>query len=349
MIEVPTYLVVAVVSGYLCYLFVPLVKKYCLEKNLYDMPGPRKIHETPMPRLGGVAIYAAYFLGLLPGLLLLPVIWHNYYWHIIGIFLGGTVIFIMGVVDDLKELRPTSKLLWEVIAALIVILFGVRLEILNIPFFKLITLGFWGIPLTLLWLVAMTNTINLIDGLDGLAAGVSIIAAVSFLVLSIIMNLPLPSLLAAGVIGAALAFLKFNYFPASIFMGDSGALFLGYIFGVISLFWPKSFATVVMFVPILALGVPIIEVITTFFRRLFAGQKIYIADQRHIFHFLLDLGIPQRITVWMFYLVSFQFALAAFAIAGGNRNILFVLQSAFVIFIAIIISRKIKLGRADKK
>jgi len=120
------------------------------------------------------------------------------------------------------------------------------------------------------------------------------------------MGLTLPSLLAAGVIGVTLAFLKYNYFPAVIFMGDSGSLFLGFIFGVISLFWPKSFATVVMFIPILALGVPIIEVLITFFRRLIARKKIYIADQHHIFHFLLNLGVPEKVTVWLFYLISIQ-------------------------------------------
>jgi UDP-GlcNAc:undecaprenyl-phosphate GlcNAc-1-phosphate transferase len=349
MIEIPTYIVVAILSGYLCYLLVPLVKKYCLEKGYFDMPGPRKIHALPTPRLGGVAIFAAYFLGLLPGILLLPETWTQNHWQIVGIFIGGLVIFAMGIIDDIKGLKPLTKLFWEIIAACIVILFGVRLEVLNIPFYHLINLGFWGIPLTLLWLVAITNTINLIDGLDGLAAGVSSIIALSFLVLSIILNLPLPSLLAAVLIGTALAVLKFNYSPASIFMGDSGALFLGYMFGVISLFWPKSFATVVMFVPILALGVPIIEIISTFFRRLISGQKVYVADQRHIFHYLLDLGIPARVTVWLFYLVSFQFALAAFAIAGGNRNILFVLQTAFIIFTAIIVSRNLKVGRAEKK
>ena len=195
----------------------------------------------------------------------------------------------------------------------------------------------------MLWLVAIFNTINLIDGLDGLAAGVSAIIGTSFLMLSLMMGLPLPSFFAAGVIGITLAFLKFNYFPASIFMGDSGALFLGYIFGVISLFWPKSFATVVMFVPIVALGVPLIEVVTTFFRRLFAGKKFYIADRRHIFHFLLNLGVPERVTVWIFYLISLQFALTTFGIAGGDRNILFVLQAVLIILTAIVVSRNLRL------
>jgi len=343
MIEIPSYIIISILSGYLCYLFVPLVIKYCNDKNLYDMPGPRKIHKTPIPRLGGIAFFAAYFLGLLPGFLLLPdIFWANLK-ALIGIFAGGLIIFTLGVVDDLRGLKPLTKLGWQIIACLVLIAFGVRLELLNIPFYKLVNIGWWGIPLTIFWMIAIINTINLIDGLDGLAAGVSAIIGISFLVLSQIMGLALPSLLAAGIIGITLAFLKYNYFPASIFMGDSGSLLLGYLFGVISLFWPKSFATVVMFVPILALGVPIIEFFTTLVRRSFAGQKIYIADKRHIFHFLLDIGVPEKVTVWLFYLVSIQFALATFGIVGGNVNILFVLQAVFIILTAIIVSRNLKL------
>lgn len=344
MIEIPTFVIVSVLSGYLCYIFVPLIKNYCIDHQLFDMPGPRKIHKTPIPRLGGAAFFIAYFLGLIPAFLLMPdLLWANIK-TIIGIFFGGLIIFILGFADDLKEVKPFTKLFWEIVACLVLIAFGVRLEEINIPFYRLVDFGLWGIPLTVLWLVAIINTINLIDGLDGLAAGVSSIIATSFLILSLVMGLPLPSLLAAGIIGITVAFLKYNYFPASIFMGDSGSLFLGYIFGVTSLFWPKSFATVVMFVPILALGVPLIEVTVTFFRRLIAGNKVYIADKRHIFHFLLDIGVPAKVTVWLFYLVSIQFALATYLIVGGNRNILIVLQAVFIILSAIIISRNFKPG-----
>jgi UDP-GlcNAc:undecaprenyl-phosphate GlcNAc-1-phosphate transferase len=343
MIQVPSFVIISVLSGYLCYLFVPLVIKYCDQHNLYDMPGPRKIHSKPTPRLGGVALFAAYFFGLIPGFLLLPDLWWANVKTLIGIFLGGVIIFGLGLVDDIKGVRPLVKLSWQVVACLVLVAFDIRLEAINIPFYRIVDFGLWGIPLTIIWLVAIINTINLIDGLDGLAAGVSGIVAASFLILSLIMGLPLPSLLAGGVIGISLAFLKYNYFPASIFMGDSGSLFLGYIFGVISLFWPKSFATVVMFVPILALGVPLIEIVTTFFRRLFSGKKFYMADRRHIFHFLLDLGVPEKVTVWLFYLLSIQFGLMTFGIAGGDRNILFVLEAILIIFTAIVVSRKLKL------
>ena len=343
MIKIPSFIIISVLSGYLCYLFIPIIMKYCKEHGLYDMPSPRKSHDTPTPRLGGIAFFAAYFIGLIPGFLLFPDLWWGNFKTLLGILCGGSIIFALGLVDDLKEVRPLWKLFWQIVACLVLVAFDIRLEIINIPFYRLVDFGLWGIPLTVIWLVVIINTINIIDGLDGLASGVSAIIGISFLVISLMMNLPLPSLLAAGIIGITLAFLKFNYFPAKIFMGDSGSLFLGFIFGVISLFWPKSFATVVMFVPIVALGVPIIEVVTTFFRRLHARKKFYVADRRHIFHYLLDIGIPERVTVWIFYLISIQFALATFGIVGGDRNILFVLQILLIIFTAIVISKNLRL------
>lgn len=343
MITIPSYIIISILTGYLCYLFVPIVKKYCEEHNLYDMPGPRKMHNRPTPRLGGIALFAAYFLGLVPGFLLFPDLWWSNLKTLTGIFCGGSIIFTLGLIDDLRGVRPLWKLFWQVITCLVLVAFDIRLQFINIPFYQIYDFGYWGIPLTVIWLVLIFNTINLIDGLDGLASGVSAIIGVSFLVLSLMMGLPLPSFLAAGVIGITIAFLKFNYFPAKIFMGDSGALFLGYIFGVISLFWPKSFATVVMFVPIVALGVPLIEIVTTFLRRLVTGQKFYIADRKHIFHLLLDIGIPPRITVWIFYLACMQLAITTFAIVGTERNILFVLQVLLIIFTAVVVSKKIRL------
>lgn len=343
MIRIPSYIIISILTGYLCYLFVPIVIKYCKDHNLYDMPGPRKMHSNPTPRLGGVAFFAAYFIGLIPGFLLFPDIWWTNIKTIIGIFCGGSIIFVLGLVDDIHGVKPLWKLFWQIVACLILVAFDIRLQIINVPFYHLVDFGYWGIPLTVIWLVLLFNTINLIDGLDGLASGVSAIVGGSFLIMSLLMGLPLPSFLAAGIIGITAAFLKYNYFPAKIFMGDSGSLFLGYMFGVISLFWPKSFATVVMFVPIVALGVPLIEIITTFLRRSLSGKKFYIADRKHIFHFLLDMGIPPRITVWIFYLASIQLAITTFAIAGGEKNILFVLQLLLIIFTAIVISKNLKL------
>ena len=183
-----------------------------------------------------------------------------------------------------------------------------------------------------------------INGLDGLAAGIGAISALTFVILSIVLKIPLASLLAAGVFGICVGFLKFNYHPAKIFMGDSGSLFIGYTLGVLSLYWPKSYASLVMFVPIIALGLPVIEITVTTLRRLFTGKKLFVADKRHMFHYLLEQGLSHRGAVWIFYLVGFQFSLMAVGLVLGKAHIVLVLEVVFIIFIAVFLSRKLKSG-----
>ncbi len=342
--RIPAYVLVASLSAYLTYLLIPLIKSYCFKNNILDYPGPRKIHSDPIPRLGGVAFVISFSLAVWLGFIANPGLWFENWIGISGILAGGIVIFLLGLKDDFKEVPPIQKFLWQILAALIPVLCGVRPEFLNIPYFKVVPLGLWSIPISVLWVVVITNTFNLLDGLDGLAAGIGAISAFTFVVLGVVLNLPLPSLLAAGILGVTIGFLRFNYFPAQIFMGDSGSLFIGYILGVVSLYWPKSYASLVMFVPILALGLPIIEVVTTTIRRLLTGRKIYVADRRHLFHYLMEQGLSHRSVVWFFYLISFQFSIMAVGFVIGKVNIILVLEGVFIIFIAIFLSRKIRAG-----
>jgi UDP-GlcNAc:undecaprenyl-phosphate GlcNAc-1-phosphate transferase len=342
--RIPAYILVTSLSAYLTYLLVPLIRTYCLKRGILDQPGHRKIHSYPVPRLGGVAFVISFTLAVWLGFIANPALWFANWEGIIGILSGGIVIFLLGLADDFKDIPPLQKFVWQIVAALIPVLSGVRPEVLNIPYVKVVELGFWSIPISVLWVVVITNTFNLLDGLDGLAAGVGAISALTFVVLSIVLNLPLASLLAAGILGVTVGFLRFNYYPAKIFMGDSGSLFIGYILGVLSLYWPKSYASLVMFVPILALGLPILEVVTTTFRRLLTGRRIYVADKRHLFHYLMELGFTQKSVVWLFYLVSLQFSIMAVGFVVGRVNIILVLECAFIIFIAIFLSRKIRTG-----
>lgn len=342
--RIPAYILVASLSAYLTYLLIPPIKSYCIKRNLLDHPGPRKIHSDPIPHFGGVAFVISFSLAVWLGFIASPRLWSENWIGISGILAGGIVIFLLGLKDDLKAVSPVRKLFWQILAALIPVLCGVRPEFLNIPYFKVVSLGFWSIPISVLWIVVITNTFNLLDGLDGLAAGIGAISAFTFVILSIVLNLPLASLLAAGILGVTLGFLRFNYFPAQIFMGDSGSLFIGYILGVVSLLWPKSYASLVMFVPILALGLPIIEVVTTTIRRLITGRKIYIADRRHLFHYLMEQGLSHSSVVWLFYLISLQFSIMAVGFVIGKANIILVLEGIFIIFIAIFLSRKIRAG-----
>ena len=342
--RIPAYLLVSLLSAYLTFLMIPLVKAYCLKRGILDNPGPRKIHSYPIPRLGGVAFVVAFTLSVWLGFIANPNLWLDNWLGVTGILTGGVIIFVMGLADDLKNLAPVTKLAWQIIAALIPVLCGVKMDLLNIPFYKVISLGSWGIPLSVVWVVAITNTFNLLDGLDGLASGIGAIAGLTFVALGAILELPLASLLAAGILGVCLGFLRFNFYPAQIFMGDSGALFIGYVLGVISLLWPKSYASLVMFVPILALGLPIIEVVSTTFRRLFTGRKIYVADKRHLFHYLLDMGFSHSGVVLFFYMISLQFSMMAVGFVFGKIYIVLVLEVAFIIFIAIFLSRNLKAG-----
>jgi len=345
--RIPGYFLVALLSAYLTYIIVPVVRSYCIKRGILDIPGPRKVHTSPIPRLGGVAFVISFSLSICLGFVAAPQLWHNDWIGIAGVIAGGFVIFFLGLFDDIRDISPAAKFLWQVGAALIPVLCGVRAEVLNVPYYKLVHFGFWGIPLSALWIVAITNTFNLLDGLDGLAAGVASISSLTFLVLSVVLDLPLASLFAAGIFGLSIAFLKFNFHPAKIFMGDSGSLFIGYVLGVTSLYWPKSYASIIMFVPLLALGLPLLEVATTTIRRVVTGQKIYIADQRHLFHYLLESGMSHRGVVWLFYIISIQFSIMAVGLVLGRANIVLVLEGLFVIFIGLILSRRAKSGGSN--
>jgi len=342
--RIPAYFLVASISGYLTYLLIPIVKNYAIQKGYLDNPGPRKIHSTPIPRIGGAAFIVSYFAAVWLGFIAAPHLWFDNWIGITGMTAGGIIIFIVGFTDDLKNLSATTKLFWQIVAALIPVLAGIRPDILDVPFFRPVELGFWSIPLSVFWVVMITNTFNFLDGLDGLAAGIGAISALTFVILSIVLKIPLASLLAAGVFGICVGFLKFNYHPAKIFMGDSGSLFIGYTLGVLSLYWPKSYASLVMFVPIIALGLPVIEITVTTLRRLFTGKKLFVADKRHMFHYLLEQGLSHRGAVWIFYLVGFQFSLMAVGLVLGKAHIVLVLEVVFIIFIAVFLSRKLKSG-----
>jgi UDP-GlcNAc:undecaprenyl-phosphate GlcNAc-1-phosphate transferase len=342
--RIPGYFLVALLSAYLTYILIPIVKAYCVKKGYLDYPGPRKIHASPVPRLGGVSFVISFSLAILLGFVADPQLWQNEWLGIAGVIVGGMIIFWLGFSDDIKGVKPAVKFLWQAAAALFPVICGVRAEVLNMPHYGLIQLGFWGIPLSVLWIVAITNTFNFLDGLDGLAAGIAAISSLTFVILSVVLNLPLASLFAAGIFGLSLAFLKFNYHPAQIFMGDSGSLFIGYVLGVTSLYWPKSYASIIMFVPLVALGVPVIEVVTTTIRRAVTGQKIYVADKRHLFHQLLEFGISHRGVVWMFYIISVQFSIMAVGLVLEQANLVLVLEGVFVIFIGLILSRRLKTG-----
>ena len=336
------YLLVAAVGALVTLLVTPLVRHIALARGLVDTPGGRKVHATPIPRLGGVAIFAGVMAALAAqaaGEIYLD--WGGTLVEggtarvrILGVVVAMTVIFLVGLIDDLITMSPGFKLLGQVVAAGIAIASGLEIAYVGNPAGSgLLSLGLLGVPVTLLYIVGFTNVINLIDGLDGLAAGVTGIAAVSLLLLAAQANRLEAAALAAAVIGVCAAFLFFNFNPASIFMGDSGALFLGFTLSAISLMGVmKSTATIALAVPLLIIGVPIFDTASAIVRRVLHRRPIQEADRGHIHHKLLGRGFNQKQTVLIIYVWCAALAIGGYTLrwAGGPFKI-----GAFVVLFVV--------------
>ncbi|WP_227762385.1 MraY family glycosyltransferase [Zhaonella formicivorans] len=275
----------------------PFVKKLAIKIGATDAPNARKVHKQVMPRLGGLAIYLAFTLTVLFTQPLTT--------QVLGLLLGGLIIMLVGLLDDTYGLSPKVKLLGQIVAALVAVQFGYRVEFITNPFnggiIDLVDLKL-STPVTLFWIIGITNAINLIDGLDGLAAGTSAIAAVTMAVVAWSEGLPEIAVLALILAAAVLGFLKYNFNPAQIFMGDSGSLFLGFNLGALAIEGLTKGATVIsLFIPIVILGIPIMDTMFAIIRRFSNGQPIFQPDKKHLHHCLLELGLSHKQTVLAIY------------------------------------------------
>ncbi|SDZ33966.1 UDP-GlcNAc:undecaprenyl-phosphate GlcNAc-1-phosphate transferase [Proteiniborus ethanoligenes] len=309
------YYIIFLVPIILSYLFTPLAKVVAKKIGAIDVPkDDRRVHNVPIPRLGGLAIYLASLISMI---IFLPLDK-----GIVSIIIGGTVIVITGIIDDVKPMPAKVKFFCQILSASILIMGDIKIEFFGNPFVRgsVIDLGVLSIPVTIFWVVGITNTLNLIDGLDGLSAGVGAIAAVSlfFVAASVeYIDNTIVMILCAIIAGSAFGFLPHNFNPAKIFMGDTGALFLGYMLSVVAMEGVmKSVATITIVVPILALGLPIFDTAFAIFRRLINKRPISEADKGHVHHRLLDKGLSQRQVVLILYLVSAVFGTAAVLLAG---------------------------------
>ncbi|MBD2105090.1 glycosyltransferase family 4 protein [Leptolyngbya sp. FACHB-261] len=322
----PFHLVAFMTAMAVVVLTTPIVNAVARHYGIVDLPGdPRKLHQRPMVRLGGVSI----FLSCLAALLLVWVLGGfgvmsqpNEY-EIWGVTIGGLLFFLIGLADDLISLSAFTRLVLECGVAAMAWAVGVRIDFLTVPFMGLVQIGWLSLPVTVLWLVGITNAINMIDGLDGLAAGVSGIAAVVMLVVSLFMDQPGAALIAAALAGGCLGFLRYNFSPAKIFMGDGGAYYLGFTLagvGVIGLV--KAVTTVAVLLPYLILAVPILDVATVIVDRLRRGKSPFKADNRHLHHRLLQAGLSHRLIVLLIYALTLWVGSLALAIsyfpAGGT-------------------------------
>ncbi|CAM3695445.1 MraY family glycosyltransferase [Cohnella lubricantis] len=294
----------------------PLVKSFAIKIGAMDVPDHRKVHTRIMPRMGGLAIYAAFTVTILCFMPWLPDSFLSDHDEslIRALLVGGTMIVLLGALDDRFQLNAKLKFLVQIAAACIVVFgFDIQINLVNIPFGSAMQpMGDWlGIPLTIIWIVGVTNAINLIDGLDGLAAGVSGIAIATILVMSALMGQSSVILLAAVLLGGVMGFLHYNFHPAKIFMGDSGSLFLGFSLAMLSMLGFKQITVVSFVTPILIIGVPLSDTFFAIVRRWVQKKPIFAPDKGHLHHRLQQLGFSHRKTVLIIYGIAAFFGACA--------------------------------------
>jgi UDP-GlcNAc:undecaprenyl-phosphate GlcNAc-1-phosphate transferase len=331
---VRSYLLAFAIGLILSWVLTPYVKKLAFRLGAVDKPNARKVHHTIMARLGGLAIYLGFMAGAITCMQLTK--------DVVGILVGGTIITLVGIADDIFQLTAKAKLLGQIVAALVLVGFGVRIEWLNNPFGGYFYLDYLSIPFTVFWVVSFTNVVNLMDGLDGLAAGVSAIASVTIILVALQQGLYPVAVITAALAGATLGFVRYNFNPATIFMGDTGSLFLGYMLAAISIYGAvKSAATIALIVPAIALGLPIMDTAFAIARRYLNGKPIFQPDKGHIHHRLLAMGFSQRQAVIFMYLISAGLCLSAVLLTEMEG--IYAVILLIVILVAIFIGAK-KIG-----
>jgi UDP-GlcNAc:undecaprenyl-phosphate/decaprenyl-phosphate GlcNAc-1-phosphate transferase len=296
------YYIIFVIAMIISFALTPLVKKLAVKLDIIDVPkDERRVHKKPIPLIGGLAIYISFMVMLAFN--------GGFSKDYLAIFIGGTIILIGGLLDDKYDLKPRYKLMFQISAALVLIFMGVEISLLTNPFtkyFSSLNLEKWiSIPVTLIWIVGVTNAFNLIDGLDGLSSGLALISSVTMLIVSVITGRYEAILLNSILAGSILGFLPYNFNPASIFLGDTGAQLLGFLLSSIAIIGAvKSATAITLAVPIIALGVPIYDTLLAIIRRKINGKPIMQADKGHLHHRLLALGYSQKKAVIIMYIIS---------------------------------------------
>jgi UDP-GlcNAc:undecaprenyl-phosphate/decaprenyl-phosphate GlcNAc-1-phosphate transferase len=316
-----------------------LVMRLAWRLDMVDRPdGFRKVHERVTPRLGGVAIFVAFVIPVLvlfscSELSTVTKALLRQKTELIGVLIGASIVLVFGVLDDKFDLRPRWKLLWQLATAGIMYQLGFSIGAVSIPFGGSFHLGLFALPVTLFWFVGCMNAVNLLDGLDGLAAGASLFVSMTLLLVSIHFNNVLGMLMMGCLSGAILGFLLFNFPPAKIFLGDSGSMLLGFLIAALSLVGAsrKAEATVALFIPIVALGLPILDTSIAIVRRWYKKLPISAPDRQHIHHTLVSMGYSQRRAVLTLYVICLLLAAAALVITFARSEVvLFVIGSLIV-------------------
>jgi UDP-GlcNAc:undecaprenyl-phosphate/decaprenyl-phosphate GlcNAc-1-phosphate transferase len=311
-------------------LLIPIVVRIAFKINAVDYPDPRKVHQKIMPRIGGLAIFGSFMIGIL--------IFTPSYENLAAILIGGTIVFLVGFLDDIIRLPAYIKFAGQIFAACIVVFNGIQIDFITVPFGSKIEFELWSIPITILWIVGITNAINLIDGLDGLSAGISAIALMTISGMAISMGNALVAMLGLMLLGSTLGFLIFNFYPAKIFIGDAGAYFLGYMISVLAIMGLfKNLTVFSLIIPIVILGVPIVDTLFAIVRRIKLGQPFYMPDKFHLHHCLLRLGFSHRKSVLILYGLSSLFSISAIFFSRGTMWGSIILLILLLILIELIV------------
>lgn len=336
------YLIYFVLAFIVSFVATPIAKKVAFCIGAVDVPkDDRRMHKKPIARLGGLAIFSGFIMALMFGLVctIIGVVGVTPDAQLLGMLVGIFIIVGMGIVDDIKQLGPKIKFVLQILAAIAVVwISGDKISIITNPFSTTgitVLSDFIAYPLTIFWIVGITNAINFIDGLDGLAAGVSSISYLSLMFIAILQGEEQTAMIIAILAGSTLGFLPYNFNPAKIFMGDTGSTFLGFTLGVISIQgMMKTYAAISIVIPILVLGLPLFDTTFAIIRRIVQRKSIMAPDRGHLHHRLIDMGFSQRQSVVTMYAVSGALGLAAIVLADKgalSAVILIISISVFVI------------------
>lgn len=328
---------IVIVTFFSSVIIMPIIKKVAIHINAIDIPNERKVHTKPIPRLGGLGIYLSFILGY--------ILFAEPSFQMISILISGFIIILTGLIDDINPVKARYKLIMQIIAACIVVFYG-NIVLNHISAFGM-NLNFvepLNYIVTILFIVSITNAINLIDGIDGLAAGVSSIYFATIAIIAFILakTSGLDVILALIMLGSTLGFLVYNFNSASIFMGDSGSLFLGFIISVIALLGFKATTLTSLIVPLVLLAIPIFDTILAILRRTIKHQSIGKPDKEHFHHQLLKMKFSTKKTVLIIYLINILFALVSiFYVLGDNELAIFIYVMLMIVLLFVVLKTDI--------
>ena len=305
-------IIAAVIAAVVAYLFTPVVRRVAETTGVVAHPGGRRVHARPTALMGGVAMYVGFMAAVGAALLISSDV--NLSKQSIGILVGGSLVALVGVLDDKYELPGWVQALTILAGGYVLCLFGVKIGYITSP--VKIVLGAWSVPVTMIWVLMVTKAVDCMDGLDGLAAGISGIAACTLMLMAAASpGRVMSAVMAAGLFGATIGFLRHNYPPAKIFMGTVGAQFLGFVLAGISVLGAFKIPTMVaVAVPILVLAVPLFDTTFVVVRRALTGKKVSEADRTHLHHRLVSRGLSHRQTIWIIYALTLAFCAAGYAL-----------------------------------